>query len=255
MSSRTWTPAALSSSAHPAEGVGWRLVESQHQVSTMKLVDTLAEQALLEELIDTVKPPLPEAALGLHYLLATPFRYRAEYTHGSRFRRSGRTQGVCYAAENVETAVAEMAFYRVLLYVESPEIPWPVNAAEFTAFAAAYRTGRAVDLGAPPFDVHRDVWEAPCDYAACQDFASAARKAGIELIRYASVRDPEHRANLAILAPSAFSDPEPVGRQTWKIYLHAHGVWANREFPAARLEFPRGAFAADPRIATLRWDR
>lgn len=221
----------------------------------MKLVDTLSEQAVLEEAIESVKPPLPEAARGLHYLLATPFRYGAEYPRGSRFRRAGRTAGVYYAAENVETAVAEMAFYRLLLYVESPDIPWPANAAEFTAFAAAYRTDRSVDLGAPPFDAHRGVWEAPCEYAACQDFADAARVAGIALIRYASVRDPERRANLALMSPLVFSQPDPVGRQTWKLYLHAHGVWASREFPGARLEFPRGAFAADPRLSALRWDR
>ena len=39
MSSSTWTPAALSSEARPLSGTCWQLVEAQHRVSTLKLVD------------------------------------------------------------------------------------------------------------------------------------------------------------------------------------------------------------------------
>ena len=42
----------------------------------------------------------------------------APYPIGSRFRRAGRTAGVFYAAESPETAVAEMAFYRLLFFAE-----------------------------------------------------------------------------------------------------------------------------------------
>ena len=52
----TWTPAALSSETRRLSGVCWRVVEAQHVVSTMALVDTLAEQALLEQLLDDSKP-------------------------------------------------------------------------------------------------------------------------------------------------------------------------------------------------------
>ncbi|WP_211160077.1 hypothetical protein [Aromatoleum aromaticum] len=37
-----------------------RLVESQEQIATNRLVDTLEEQALLESLLETSKPPLPQ---------------------------------------------------------------------------------------------------------------------------------------------------------------------------------------------------
>ncbi|KAF1054386.1 MAG: hypothetical protein GAK43_00903 [Stenotrophomonas maltophilia] len=43
-----------------------RLVESQEQVATLQLVETLDEQALLEELLETSKPPLPEVRGELH---------------------------------------------------------------------------------------------------------------------------------------------------------------------------------------------
>lgn len=59
MSSSTWTRAALSSEARALAGRCWRLVEAQRHVSTLKLVDSVAEQGLLEDLIETTKPPLP----------------------------------------------------------------------------------------------------------------------------------------------------------------------------------------------------
>lgn len=59
----------------PLQGRLVRLVESQEQVATLQLVDTLEEQALLEELLESGKPPVPADAEPLHYLLKTPFRY------------------------------------------------------------------------------------------------------------------------------------------------------------------------------------
>ena len=118
MSSNTSTPAALSSDAHSLAGTCWRLVEAQHHVSTLKLVDSVDEQELLEDLIEATKPPVPPECRDLHYLLSTPFRYGTVYPTGSRFRRAGLTEGVFYASEKPETAVAEMAFYRLLFFAE-----------------------------------------------------------------------------------------------------------------------------------------
>src|SRR5689334_9257238 len=190
MSSSTWTPGALSSEARPLSGTCWRLVEAQHKVSTLKLVDTVEEQALLEELVEATKPTLPPECDGLHYLLATPFRYGAVYPMGSRFRRAGLTEGVFYAAEAPQTAVAELVFWRLLFFAESPDTPWPANAAEYTAFSAAYATKKAVDLTRGRLARDRDQWTHLSDYTACQALADAARTAKVELIRYLSVRDP-----------------------------------------------------------------
>ena len=91
MSFSTWTPAALSSELEGLSGSCWRLVEAQHRVSTLKLVDTVEEQGVLENLIQNTKPLLPPECERLNYLLSTPFRYGAVYPTGSRFRRSGLT--------------------------------------------------------------------------------------------------------------------------------------------------------------------
>ena len=110
----------------------WRLVESQHRVSILKLVDSLEQQDVLESLIEDSKPSVPEDCRDLHTFLSTPFRYGAAYPTGSRFRRPGRTAGVYYAARGVATAVAEMAFHRLLFFAESPDTPWPPNPADYT---------------------------------------------------------------------------------------------------------------------------
>jgi hypothetical protein len=147
-----------------------------------------------------------------------------------------------------------MAFYRLLFFAESPQTPWPANAAEYTAFAVTVASETAIDLTAEPFSRDSAVWGDPMAYEACQALADAARGAGCEIIRYASVRDPEGGANLALLTGRAFSG-NPTSRQTWRLRLSANGVQALCEFPERRLEFGRIAFAADPRIAALNWER
>ncbi len=249
MSLPIWTPAALSSETGAISGRFWRLVEAQHQISTLKLVDTLDEQALLEALLEESKPALSPECIGLDYLLATPFRYGAVYPHGSRFRRAGRTLGVFYASERVETALAEMAFYRLLFYSESPATSLPVNAAEYTAFSAAIATASAVDLTRAPLDADRAIWTDPQNYAPCQALADAAREAGCQAILYESVRDPQRGRNIALLTAAAFAAREPVERQTWRIRLSGIGAQALCDFPKVRIGFSVEDFASDPRMA------
>ena len=229
----------------------WRIVEAQHVVSTMKLVDTLDEQHLLEQLLEESKPPVPPACRHLHYLLSTPFRYGAPYPSGSRFRRAGFTEGVFYASQTVTVAIAEIAFRRLLFYAESPGTPWPVNAAEYTAFAVRFRTLRGLDLGADPLRADSAIWADPTEYDACQGFAEAARRAGVQVLRYPSARVAGR--NVALLTCAAFSSREPQARQTWRIHVGSVGVRAISDVD--RLEFGREAFARDSRIATLTWSR
>ena len=67
-------------------GTVYRLVESQEQIATLGYVDTLEEQTLLEEMLETTKPPYPFTTEDFHYLLKTPFRY-PPLKWGSRFGR------------------------------------------------------------------------------------------------------------------------------------------------------------------------
>ncbi len=255
MSSPIWTRVALSSEFRTFDGRCWRLVEAQHRVSTLKLTDTLAEQSLLEDLIEETKPTIPPECRHLDFLLATPFRYGAVYPDGSRFRRPGRTPGVYYAAEDVTTALAEMAFYRLLFFAESPETPWPSDAADYTAFAARLMTARLLDLTREPLSQDSALWTDRADYGHCQSIADAARSVDADTIRYRSVRDPAGGANLAVLTCRAFSAFAPVERQSWRMRVSASGVQALCAFPRQAVEFHRDTFAADPRIAGIAWAR
>jgi hypothetical protein len=254
MSSHTWTPAELSSERRWLSGVCWRAVEAQHRVSTMKIVDTLAEQSLLEELLEETKPPVPPECRELHYLLSTPFRYGAPYPAGSRFRRAGFTPGVYYASTAAATAVGELAFHRLLFFADSPGTPWPRAAGEYTVFSVRFKTTAGLDLTAPPLSRDAERWRHPVDYGNCQDLAEGAREAGLAAIRYASARMPDG-VNLALLTCRAFASRQPATRQTWRLHFGVHGVRAICDDPEARLEFDRRAFAADPRIAMLDWAR
>jgi hypothetical protein len=257
MSSATWTPAALSRERRRLSGSCWRVVESQYRVSTMKQVDTLEEQEALEIVLDDTKPPVPAECRLLHYLQFTPFRYGAPYPTGSRFRRAGFTPGVFYASDTPATAIAEMAFHRLLFFADSPGTPWPANAGEYTAFSVVFRTAAALDLTKAPLNRDRALWTDPTDYAACQHLAEQARLADIEVVRYESARarSLQRDINIALLRCHAFASRKPMGRQTWRIQLSAHGARAICQFPDQRLGFGREAFGTDPRIAAMRWER
>jgi hypothetical protein len=178
----------------------------------MRLVDSLADQAMLESVLEESKPTLPPQTATLHYLLATPFRYRPH--GGSRFR-APFDAGVWYGAEELRTAMAEKSFWRLRFLLDSPGTP-DLGPVPHTALTASVRA-RAVDLTAPPLVRDRAVWAHPTDYAATQALAGIARQAGIEIVRYESVRDPEHAACAALLTPAAFSRPSPRRQEIWFI--------------------------------------
>jgi hypothetical protein len=254
MSSSTSTLDARSSDACALIGICWRVVEGQHLISTLKLVATVDEQEVLENEIERTKPQVPPECRHLHYLLYTPFRYGGFYP-GSRFRRAGMNEGVFYGAERPETAIAEMAFHRLLFYMESPDTPWPSNATEYTAFSVEYATEKAIDLTAGKYRADEAKWTHLTDYSHCQAFADRARAAHIEIICSRSVRDPRKGKNLALLTCRSFAKPNPITRQTWRVLLSDAGALAICELPRSRITFDRQCFAADPRIAKLRWVR
>ncbi|MFO1393853.1 MAG: RES family NAD+ phosphorylase [Steroidobacteraceae bacterium] len=220
----TWTTRAVASELRPARVDLWRGVEAQHVASTMALVDSVAEQAILEGLIEASKPPVPRevASLGLHWLLFTPFRY-APPPGGSRFR-GPNDPGVFYGAEQPRTACAEVGYWRWRHLTESPGL-----AAMPPRPQTLFRTpvaGRCIDLRAPPFDRDRAVWTHPADYSGCQEIGRTARAGGVQAIRYESVRDSRHGGCAAILDAAAFAVKAPVEQQGWLLTVtHARVTW------------------------------
>lgn len=206
----TWTPRAVASNALIRQLRLWRAVEAQHIASTRRLTDSLAEQIMLEDVLERSKPALPTGTAKLHYLLATPFRYPSPL--GSRFRAS-IDPSVWYGAKEVRTACAELGYWRWRFLLDSKGLEGLGPSAQ-TVFQTGVR-GKIVDLSLPPFVKQARYWQDPSDYSATQAFGRVAREADIELIRYASVRDPLHAACAAVLTPRAFHPKKPLVQQTW----------------------------------------
>ena len=213
MSSSIWTRCAGDSELRTLRLSPWRVVEAQHQVSTRKLVDSADEQALLEDLIERVKPP--EVTGGrLHYLLFTPFRY-PPLRHGSRF--GGRHErGIWYGSEHRRTAFSEVAYYRMLFLEGTQAMLGPVTT-QHTAFTVRVRSARGIDLVSPPFDAHRRSIASPVRYAASQALGSAMRRAGVELFRYPSARNAPGELGVSVgaFSPAVFGTAKPHGLETW----------------------------------------
>ena len=221
MSSSTWTPLAVSSEASDWRASIWRIVEAQHVASTMKVVDNAAEQDLLESLLETSKPPLPDDAGGLDYLLATPFRY-GPIRPGSRFRGVS-DPGVFYGAESIPTACAELGYWRWKFLMDSEDLD-KIEPVAHTAFRADVHT-LSVDLRTSPFNRDAELWLHPSDHSGTQAFARVAREADIGAIVYQSVRDPKAGWCAAILTPAAFSSKKHhPSTQTWWLAVHQDQV-------------------------------
>lgn len=203
----------------------WRAVEAQHRVSTMALVDTLEEQALLEHILDDSKPALEPELQSLHYLLFTPFRY-PPLPNGSRFR-SATDPGVFYGAEAGRTACAELGYWRWRLLMDSPQIQ-SIPPVQQTLFRISAH-GNAIDLRTPPLARRRKQWTDPNDYSASQALASQARKQGVQIIQYESVRDPQSGGCAVLLSPAAFVSRKPIDSQSWTLAVFKHRVVWQRD--------------------------
>ncbi|WP_454731408.1 MULTISPECIES: RES family NAD+ phosphorylase [Cupriavidus] len=250
MSSTIWMPPAVASERRPFALTLWRAVEAQHVVSTMPLVDSLEEQAVLEAVLDAGKPAVPAEARHLHYLLFTPFRYPPS-SWGSRFR-GPQDPGVFYGAEQVRTACAELGYWRWRFLRDSPALP-RIDARPHTLFQVSVRTD-GIALDAPPLSEHAARWTDPDHYDACHTLARAAREAGLGMIRYSSVRDPEHGPCAALLTPRAFAEPQPLTTTTWMLTVRPDRVIWQRDdllqrdsfqFPAAPWQAPAADGAQD----------
>lgn len=221
----------------------------------MKLVDSQADQEIIEEEIEALKPPIPSECRHFEYLLFTPFRYGARYPSGSRFRRAGLTKGVLYCCASPATAMAEMIFLRLLFFSESPGVPLSGNPAEYTAFALALSTRFSLNLAAPPLNRDAAVWHALADYAPSQNFADMARACSAEVIQYESVRDPGRGMNFAVLSPLAIASPAKVEMQSWHLQFQKKVVWAKCEAPKESMTFDLAHFLQDPRLGALRTEQ
>ena len=248
----TWILDALRSEHRQIKKLFWRCVEAQEVVSTLQLVNTLKEQALLEDILEETKPPVPPECKGLHFLYMTPFRY-GPYPSGSQFRRSGPTPGVYYSSQEPKTAIIETAFHRLLFYADSPSTPFPNKASKLTTFDVPVNSIKGVDLTEKSLSCASDLWMHPTDYGPCQELEEISRSEGIELIIYASVRDPCQKSNVAILSCQAFAANTPTQYQSWQLFFNKAGTHAICESQGIKFSIAPGQWRIDERLRSIDW--
>jgi len=230
---RAWKAAWFDAGVRTRAAVLWRGVEAQHLVATMRLVDNLEEQRVLEELLEASKPPLPEAARPKHYLISTPFRYRSPIA--TRFRRAA-DPGIWYGAEELKTACAEVAYWKWRFLTDSEGLAAQALHTQHSFFRANAR-GRCADLTTAPWKASAPAWTHKSDYSACQDLAGEARRRDLAWIRYAAVR-VANGVGGAVLRPDALSLSAPQAQQTWACKTTAEGAYLQRAGQDERFEFP-----------------
>lgn len=220
-----------------------RLVESQEQVATNRLVSSLAYQSVLEEMLESTKPPMRPGTERLHYLLATPFRY-PPLKFGSRFGTRSEPS-LFYGSLGTSTVLAEAAYYRFIFWYGMTVPPPGKLDTQHTLFGADYRTEQGLQLHAPPFADYTQVIVHPTNYGPTQALGAGMREAGIEAFEYPSARDPEHGINVALFTPAAFATARPTFQDAWLCELTAEHVRFHATHRKEDFDFPLARFLVD----------
>jgi len=228
MSPSIWTRCAGRSEIRRLAGRFRRVVEAQFRNSTRKLVDSDDEQRALEELLDVkAKLPVPAGFEGLHYLLYTPFRH-PPLRHGSRFG-TRRERGILYAARELPSAFAEVAYYR-LVFLEGTAAPLSPIQVDLTAFSFRLAAQRAIDLTVEPFRAFEERISSPVSYADSQQLGHDMREAAVQACLYVSARARGRGVNLAVF-DNVFRPQRPLDEERWTCTAARERV----EFRAQRL--------------------
>lgn len=157
----------------------WRGVETQHIAASMKLVDSLEEFDLLEQMLEESKPPAVPTHTPKHFLLLSPFRYFPQ--HSSRFR-PGQQSGLWYGASTLQGACSEIAYWRMRFILDSAGLTsGGALVTEHTFYQATVR-GQAINLMEAPWVDLSHLWKHPTDYSGTHKLTEAAIQAGVQWI-------------------------------------------------------------------------
>ena len=209
-----WITQSLAEHEHGLESDVWRAVDTLDAVATLRLVDTLDELLVLEQILADSLPPLPPDTAHLHPLLSTPFRFNAP--HPSRFR-PGQAPGIWYGADSPEAACAEVGYWRWRFLLDSEGLQQCELVTTHALFHAVV-SGHCLNLDSPPWSDLAAQWSHPTDSRACHTLAALGLAAAqpVQWIRYPSARSPGAYC-AAVFDPQALTVVEPHAQETWAI--------------------------------------
>ena len=197
----------------------YRIIESQEEVATRSLVDSLQKQEVLENLLEQSKPARLPGSDGLHYLLATPFRY-PPLPWGSRFGGAAES-GIFYGSKTIPTVLSEAAYYRLLFLNDMETAPAKPVTSYHQVFSAKYCADPGVRLQSAEWEKYWPSLTHPSEYAFCQQLGAQMRECGIRGLETPSARalsagiyelpvNGGEGANVALIDPEALLRRPPT---------------------------------------------
>ena len=211
-------PCVLEAHLQPLTGAVVRITDRQGYQASERWTDSLQEQARLEALIDTVKPPAPP---GQHRLLTTPFRY-PPLRSGSRFTAADQRE-LFYGARGLGTVLAERAFHALRFQEGSPLPAGKVIQREQTSFQVEIDGQRGLQLQHCLSATDLAAVTDPCSYHASQALGRQMRQLDVEAFEVTSARAPLEPPCVGVLTPAAFAST-PFDFQDWALEIRPDGV-------------------------------
>jgi hypothetical protein len=238
-------PATIAAHQAPWSGRAERMVDSQLFVQLRKITASADEADRLDQLIDSVKPPVPPACAGLDPLIASAFRHPPLH-HGSRFG-TVREPSLWYGALDRTALWAEAAYYAFLFIAES-------GAVVIDHGLLLPRTSYAVTPSSPAhisLDSDRGSYDQarlmdPADFAWTQRLGTALRAAGTTSWSTRSARDPAGGRNLVVADPTVFAQQAPSDIVNHQLYLTPRSCEIREARPrSSPVVYPLEAFTCD----------
>lgn len=182
VSRTTWRPSfRLIASRYPTVGLYDRIADPA-DLEVVFAIEALTNPRLRDQLgqLELVPPAERVSGAGSTVVMAAFTHLNPE---GSRF--SGGGYGVYYAADSLETAVAEVSHHRALFLSRTAEPAMDIDLRLITATLNA-ELQALHDLH--PLGARAAAWLDPFDYAAPQALGRRLREAGSWAVLYPSVR-------------------------------------------------------------------
>lgn len=197
----------------------WRIEPLEEKTSLRKLVDSIEEQKILEEMMRESASEVSRS--GLHPLLGNRFK-NPPLTRASRFGRKTEPS-LWYGALNVETSLVEIAFHR-LAFINASVISDESVISQMIAFSVNLKILRGIALHEKPFIKYKNEISSPSSYAVSQLLGANMRKNNIDGFTFISARDVKAGVNVGLFKINAFAGQSPnrESLQTWQCFLTAN---------------------------------
>ena len=218
----------------------YRVVESQEEVATTLITSNREDQSLLEKMLEKSKPKLDLTLSKRHYLISTPFRY-PPLSHGSRFS-SLLEPGLFYGSTTIETALAEIAYYRFRFLADINDSNTVIKhkpQSNHTGFYVNTHSEKGLTLNNKPF--LKMQLDAADSYQKSQPFGSLMRKAGVELFKFKSARKADGY-NGGCFEHKVIKSKNPCAAEHWQCLMLENRIVFQKTLTKDSFEFLKSAF-------------